>query len=136
MLSPRAYRSRHCRPGLDDEESAKRETEIADKCIAGIRSTGDGTEKRPMIVTRSSDAYDVAKSLNKRVAGKERRIKEDKYYEILQCADKSELWFDVTAPFGRWPRPSSRGRRKKNRQSSRCRRTEGRLAPVRERETP
>ena len=125
LLSPRAHQFlAMAARALDDVESAKRETETADKCIAGIRATGDGTEKKPMIVTRVSDEYDVVRSLGKRASGQGLRIKDGRYFDALQCADKSELWFDITARSARWPRPSSRGRRKKSRQSSRCRRTE------------
>jgi hypothetical protein len=101
LLSPRAYQlARRLSPGPRDPKSAQLASETAKKCLQGIRSTGDGTEKQPMIVARSSDAYDVAKSMDKRVAGFRRHSKEDKYYEILRCSDNSELWFDVTAPFG------------------------------------
>ena len=101
LLSPRAHQFlAMAARALDDVETAKRETEIADKCIAGIRATGDGTEKKPMIVTRVSDEYDVVRSMGKRASGQGLRIKDGRYFDALQCADKSELWFDITAPFG------------------------------------
>jgi hypothetical protein len=101
LLSPRGHRFLAlAAKGLGDEEAAKRETEIADKCIAGIRATGDGSEARPMIVTRVSDEYDVVRSLGKRVSGQGLRIKDGRYFDALQCADKSDLWFDITVPFG------------------------------------
>ena len=101
LLSPRAhiFLAAAAR-GLDDKEAAQQETTISDKCIQGIRATGDGTEKKPLIVTRVSDEYDVARSMAKRVSGQGLRIKDERYYDVLQCADKSEVWFDITAPFG------------------------------------
>lgn len=114
LLSPRAHLFlADAASGLNDKALAKREAEIADKCIAGIRATGDGSEKKPMIVTRVSDEYDVARSMKKRVAGQGLRIKDERYYDVLQCADKSQLWFDITAPFGAMaktfkPRPPKR----------------------------
>ena len=101
LLSPRAHQLLALTAkSLDDGEAAKRETDIADKCIAGIRATGDGSEAKPMIVTRVSDEYDVTRSLGKRVSGQGLRIKDGRYFDALMCADKSELWFDITAPFG------------------------------------
>jgi hypothetical protein len=101
LLSPRTHQFLAlAAKGLGDGDTAKRETEISDKCIAGIRATGDGSEKKPMLVTRVSDEYDVVRSLGKRVSGQGLRIKEGKYFDALQCADKSQLWFDITAPFG------------------------------------
>lgn len=101
LLSPRAHQFLAlAAEGLDDGDTAKRENDIAEKCIAGIRATGDGTEAKPMIVTRVSDEYDVARSMNKRVSGQGLRIKDGRYFDALQCADKSQVWFDITTPFG------------------------------------
>jgi hypothetical protein len=101
LLSPRAHMFLAAAArGLDDKEAVKQETTISDKCIQGVCATGDGSEKKPMIVTRVSDEYDVARSLKKRVSGQGLRIKDERCYDVLQCADKSELWFDITTPFG------------------------------------
>jgi len=101
LLSPRAHQyAARAASGLGDEAAAKRGAAAAEQCLKGLRSTGDGTEKRPIIVTRSSDAYDVVHSLKKKVSGHRRQIKEEKSYEILLCSGDTEMWFDVTAALG------------------------------------
>jgi len=101
LLSPRAHRHlAAAAKALGDEAAAQRETAAAEKCIQGLLATGDGTQQRPIVVTRASDEYDVVHGLKKKVFGQGLRMKEGKSFDVLQCSGGSEMWFDVTAPFG------------------------------------
>jgi hypothetical protein len=56
--------------------------------------------------------------MKKRVSGQGLHIKDERFYDVLQCADKTEVWFDITAPFGTMaktfkPRPPKKEATKK-----------------------
>lgn len=100
MLSPRAHQfSAKVKKQLGDAKAAKRETELAKKCIDGILSTGDGTADKPYSVTRVSDEYDLLAHLGKRMVSQGLAHKNGKSCDRLQCGDGSELWFDVSPLF-------------------------------------
>ena len=50
---------------LEDEQSADMEAAMAMMCIQGIKSTGEGTQDSPWLVTRTLDEYDVIRQLGK-----------------------------------------------------------------------
>ena len=96
---------------LGDEEGADMEIIIGDACIEGILATGDGSESAPYLILRTTDEGDILKHF-----GKEGRLrslvqKDGKYFDVLQCTDDSEYWFDVTDAH-RWLSKSLRKRTK------------------------
>jgi hypothetical protein len=102
LLSPRAHSyAADVAKGLGDGPAAKKEADIAAKLLEGLLSTGDGSEKRPIAVTRPSDEYDVAKHLKKRISGSSPRSKDGQSFDVLQCAGGGELWFNTTAPMSK-----------------------------------
>lgn len=82
------------RLGQTDESSV--ECLIAQRCIDGILSTGDGTEKRPYFVTFVSDEYNVMSLLQKQLQMQCLVKRGDREFDMLRCQDGSELCFDIT----------------------------------------
>jgi hypothetical protein len=82
---------------LEDEESADMEAAMAMMCIQGIKSTGDGTQDSPWLVTRTLDEYDVLRQLSKEPGGQALIEGEDgRRLDRIECTDGSEYFFDVT----------------------------------------
>jgi hypothetical protein len=101
LLSPRAHRFAAVAAWESgDAAAAKKEVELVSKCIQGLLATGDGSTARPFVVSRVSDEYDLSRHLGKRVSGQGLRRQDGKSFDVLQCSDKTELWFDITVPFG------------------------------------
>lgn len=86
--------------GLGEAEKAKAEREAAAKCIQGILATGDGSAEQPYLVSRVSDEYDLLRHLKKMRKVQGLRHKDGKSFDVMQCADGTEVWFDITAVFG------------------------------------
>lgn len=74
---------------------------ICFRCLDGITGSGDGTQQKPYLVLRTSDEYDVLAALGKQLQTQHLVHSEDgRSCDRMVCADGSELWFDITAPFG------------------------------------
>jgi hypothetical protein len=102
LLSPRAHSyAADVAKGLGDGPAAKKEADIAAKLLEGLLSTGDGSQKLPIAVTRPSDEYDVARHLKKRISGQSPRSKDGQSFDVLQCPGDTELWFNTTAPMSK-----------------------------------
>ncbi len=100
LLSPQAHQhAARAANGLHDAERTKKERSLAAQCIRGILATGVGSEKRPYLVTRVSNEYDVLRHLRKVSRGQGLRMNEGKSYDVIQCADGSDVWFDISAVF-------------------------------------
>jgi hypothetical protein len=109
LLSPRAHRyASLAAEGLGETEEAKRRDEVAAKCLRGIMSTGDGTQRNPYLVSRTSDEYDVLRSLKKQMRFQDfNKVEKEgdggrtdySYYDVLKCVDGSQVWFDVTVAY-------------------------------------
>jgi len=81
---------------LNDQESAESEHAIGSLCLRGLLATGDGSQDKPYIVVRISDEYDVVHCLGKQMVEQSLIADGDKRYDLLRCADGSELWFEIT----------------------------------------
>ncbi len=100
MLSPQAHQlSSQVEKQLGAAAAAKREAELAKKCIDGILSTGDGSDKKPYLVARVSDEYDVLSHLGKTMVQQGLMHKNGKACDQIQCRDGTVLWFDVSSLF-------------------------------------
>jgi hypothetical protein len=85
---------------LRDEDNAKgseMERFICFRCVDGIQLTGDGTQDRPYLVLRTSDEYDLLSALGKEFAS-QHLVHGDtgRSCDRMECADGSEVWFDIT----------------------------------------
>ncbi|MBM4041312.1 MAG: DUF4919 domain-containing protein [Planctomycetes bacterium] len=100
LLSPRAHGlAAMAAEALDDAAKAKSEREAAAKCIEGILATGDGSPDKPYLVARVSDEYDLLRHLKKARTSQGLHHKDGKSFDVMNCADGTEVWFDITVVF-------------------------------------
>lgn len=103
MLNPRAHtRLSFYHAKLGDAAAAKMEILIADACIKGILSTGEGTKKKPYFVLRADDEYEVVSRLQKQVKSQSLTGDGDRRFDVLTCSDNSLIYFDITDFFGKF----------------------------------
>jgi len=101
LLSPRAHTlAAMAAEGLGEAEKGKAERDAAAKCVQGMLATGDGSADKPYLVTRVSDEYDLLRHLKRAKTSQGLKHKGDKAFDVMQCADGSEVWFDITVVFG------------------------------------
>lgn len=97
LLSPRAHvLLATAYAELGDDERASAEHKTADACIQGILATGDGSESKPYVVLRTSDEYDIIRHLKLVVRNQALQEKDGKFFDVIDCGDDSQLWFDLT----------------------------------------
>jgi hypothetical protein len=102
LLSPRAYRFlAKAHEALGDGENARRGRELAEACLRALVASGDGTAGRPLLVLRVSDEYDVLGFLGKRWTRQSLRQREGRAFDVFELEGGGEIWFDITAAFGR-----------------------------------
>lgn len=101
LLSPRAHiLARRVAEGLGDAAEAKRQDQIARKCLEGILSTGRGdSPASPCLVTRTSDEYDVLRSLKRDTSFQSLRSVEGRHFDVFRYGEGKEMWFDITVVF-------------------------------------
>ena len=69
--------------------------------LKSILATGKGTKKKPYAVMRVEDERDVLSVLKKQ-AGPQFLMKDNsRVFDLLQCSDGSEVYFDITLMYGR-----------------------------------
>jgi hypothetical protein len=98
LLNPRTHMHlAMCLENTGDESGAKFERYFAFSLLDGIKSTGDGSEDRPFLVTRTSDEYDYLMAEGIRPAG-QALIKADDGRKLDQMTMENGrvLYFDVT----------------------------------------
>jgi hypothetical protein len=98
LLSPRVHQlAGHAAQETGDPARAAREGYLAKACLRGLLQSGDGSRARPYRVTHVADEYDVLDYLAKEVA--EQRVVEGDggAFDVIGCADGSQLWFDISA---------------------------------------
>jgi hypothetical protein len=101
MLSPRAhYLLGFLHSKLGNDQAAQMECAIAQACIEGILSTGDGTPHNPFIVVRTSDEYDVLEHFGKEMKKQALSEAGDKHFDVIECKDGAEFWFDISDAIG------------------------------------
>jgi hypothetical protein len=100
ILSPKAhFLAGRIALRLDDKNRAHAEMELWEKCLDGLASTGNGSPESPYLVTRISDEYDLLRRLRKVRRRQGLLGKDNRRFDVLQCTDGSEVWFDVTEMF-------------------------------------
>lgn len=96
LLSPRAHMLKayiHRTRGEADAEEM--EILFASACVRGILATGNGSELRPYLVTRTSDEHDVAQALERTLEEQRSIERNDRSFDVWET-DAEPLWFDVT----------------------------------------
>ena len=97
LLSPRVHLLvNQAAEKAGDAETARREMYVARACLRGLLRSGDGTKKRPYLVTHVADEYDLLDQLDKEEAGQDRVSDGDGVFDKIACTDGTELWFDAS----------------------------------------
>ncbi|MEM9248578.1 MAG: hypothetical protein AAGB05_07755 [Pseudomonadota bacterium] len=79
-----------------EADRARNEQRMAEACMIGLRATGDGTPEAPFEPVLPSDEYDLADLLDRKVISQRREDRSGRAYDVLECAEGPELWFDIT----------------------------------------
>ncbi|QIF02155.1 DUF4919 domain-containing protein [Roseimicrobium sp. ORNL1] len=83
---------------LGREKDAAFEHHISQLLQEAIEETGDGTEARPYLVTRTSDEYDYLFAHDLEAKGQALAKSPDgtREHDVLTTKDGGQIWFDVT----------------------------------------
>ncbi|RBP35535.1 uncharacterized protein DUF4919 [Roseimicrobium gellanilyticum] len=83
---------------LGREKDAAFEHHISQMLQKAIEETGDGTEARPYLVTRTSDEYDYlfAHELEAKTQALAKSPDGKHEYDVLTTTTGQQIWFDVT----------------------------------------
>lgn len=83
---------------LGREKDAAFEHHISQLLQKAIEETGDGTEGRPYLVTRTSDEYDYlfAHELEAKTQALAKSPDGAREYDVLTTTTGQQIWFDVT----------------------------------------
>ncbi len=100
LLSPKAHLyASVAAVRLNDKKRAEKELLAQKQCLQGMLNSGDGSQKKPYLVTCVSDQYDLLRHLRKAVKMQGLRQDGGKSYDMIFCTDGSEIWFDITTVF-------------------------------------
>lgn len=96
-FSPRAhYFAGEAHAKLGELEQAEVERLAFSACLQGILSTGDGTRRKPYLISQIPDEYDVLKLLGLTCA-KQRLVQRGRRScDALTCHDGSTVWFNIS----------------------------------------
>ena len=86
---------------LKKEDEAEGEKAMGRLILKSILATGKGTKKRPYAVMRVEDERDVLSVLKKQAGAQFLMTDKSRVFDLLQCSDGSEVYFDITLMFGR-----------------------------------
>jgi hypothetical protein len=86
---------------LKREDEAEGEKAMGRLILKSILSTGKGTKKKPYAVMRVEDEKDVLSVLKKQAGAQFLVQDKSRVFDLLQCSDGTEVYFDITLMFGR-----------------------------------
>lgn len=86
---------------LKRENEAEGEKAMGRLIMKSILATGKGTKKRPYAVMRVEDERDVLSALKKQAGAQFLMTDKSQVFDLLQCSDGSEVYFDITLMYGR-----------------------------------
>jgi hypothetical protein len=92
---------------LKREGEAEGEKAMGRLILKSILATGKGTKKRPYAVMRIEDERDVLSALKKNAGAQFLMTDKSRVFDLLQCSDGSEVYFDITLMYGRGARDDS-----------------------------
>ncbi|MCU0613453.1 MAG: hypothetical protein MUD09_00055 [Desulfobacterales bacterium] len=87
--------------GLKREDEAEGEKAMGRLIMKSILATGKGTKKRPYAVMRIEDEKDVLGALKKQASAQFLVRDKSRIFDLMECSDGSEVYFDITLMFGR-----------------------------------
>lgn len=97
LLSPRAHMlAAFAAEQTGDDKAAEVEKFIAQACVKGILSTGEGTYENPYRVVRTSDEYDVLQYLEQEVVKQSLQHTEHQHLDVILTKQGREVVFDIT----------------------------------------
>jgi hypothetical protein len=85
---------------LKREDEAEGEKDMGRLILKSILATGKGTRKKPYAVMRVEDEKDVLSALKKQAGAQFLVQDKSRVFDLLQCSDGSEVYFDITLMFG------------------------------------
>lgn len=85
---------------LGNEEESEFERFFGMRLMEGIESTGEGSEERPYLVTRSSDEYDLLSARGLTMERQSLREHGGRWLDCLETNSGEPVWFDVTEVIG------------------------------------
>lgn len=96
-FSPRAhYLAGEAHAQLGELEQAEVERLAFSACLQGILATGDGSRRKPYVITQIPDEYDVLKLLGL-ICVKQRLVQRGRRAcDVLTCSDGSSVWFNIS----------------------------------------
>ena len=65
-------------------------------CLQGILATGDGSRRKPYLVSQLSDEYDVLKLLGQTCEKQHLVQRGPRSCDVLTCDDGSQRWFNIS----------------------------------------
>jgi hypothetical protein len=95
---------------LKREDEAEGEKAMGRLILKSILATGKGTKKRPYVVMRVEDERDVLSVLKKQAGAQFLMTDKSRVFDLLQCSDGSEVYFDITLMYVRGTRGYQIGR--------------------------
>jgi hypothetical protein len=96
-LSPRAhFFAAEAHAALGQEEQAELERWVFSTCLKGILATGDGTRRKPYLITQIPDEYDLLKLLGLENEQQQIVLRGRRTCDVLTCTNGGEVWFDVS----------------------------------------
>ena len=86
---------------LKMENEAEGEKALGRLILKSILATGKGTKKKPYAAMRVEDEKDVLSALKKQASAQFLVRGKFRVFDLLQCSDDSEVYFDITLFYGR-----------------------------------
>jgi hypothetical protein len=100
ILSPRAHLYKnYAFEKLNQPKEAQAELIFAQKIMEGISLTGNGTKKKPYIVTRITDERDMLSYFQEEFVSQRLMHDDNTTFDVIQCKSGRELYFDITTPY-------------------------------------
>lgn len=96
-FSPRAhYFAGEAHALLGELDHAECERLVFTACLQGILATGDGSRRKPYLISQIPDEYDVLKLLG--LTCEKQRLVQSKRRscDVLTCHDGSQIWFNIS----------------------------------------
>jgi len=102
LLSPLAhFMQSQAYLDLKMENEAEGEKALGRLILKSILATGKGTKKKPYAAMRVEDEKDVLSALKKQASAQFLVRGKFRVFDLLQCSDDSEVYFDITLFYGR-----------------------------------
>jgi len=95
----------------EDHDRAKLHRFTYDAITCAILATGNGTRRRPLLITYASDAAELLATQHFEVESQSLVEENDRRFDVMLCRGEREFWFDVTDLLPQLAPSSHKGRR-------------------------